>query len=348
MLKNNTGFWSSPAVFVLLSFVFGLANFVDTFLRLMFSYMMPFPYPLSADLKPFFLLFQTVFLAFFLFQLKTATWSKSLNWFRNLFAVEVFVTAVIFALFFLYQFSLATDANTIFITDGFWMAAFIIGPVFLSFLFALKLQEGHNRAFSAVFLLIGLSLVSAMVSAMYFWPQTFFHFVLPTIVDVGGRLTATLFMLGALFLAALVHWRKGLTHENILPNLRKPAFFLAVFAVVLPVFLEFYKEGLFNMVIRAVVYWGLGYSGSGWFFASLYLLALIVYLQLIYSLRMKINDSLGSRLVLLGAASLPWNGIFIFNIGYSAIPGLMLSLDAIIIGFSLRKGDISSRSGVAG
>ncbi len=123
---------------------------------------------------------------------------------------------------------------------------------------------------------------------------------------------------------------------------RKKAFFslttvfkfsIVIIALALPFFLNNIKEGLITMIIRAIVYWGLGYSGYSWYYTSLYLAAITIYIFLIKDVKASLNSSIASTLILLGVISFPWNGIMVYEFGYSSIPGNLLSLNALITGF---------------
>lgn len=320
---------------IFLSFLLGLSNFLDTFLRLLFSYMLPVEYPLNVSLKPFFFGFQALcFILFIIYKLRN---SEKLNVDGKIFGLLGFqapVFGITVFLFVLYQLDLPGKYGFTLYTTLIWLACYIVGLSITSFWFGSKLKKQNYQRFSLIFLLIGFVFLANVLAEIYLLPQTMFSYALPPIVDQIGRFTPPVFMVFALFYTQIYLTLRRSLSVSFTAVFQ---FFIVIVALVLPFFLNNYKEGLINMIIRAIVMWGLGYSGYSWYYAGLYLAAIATYIFLIKDLNASLDDSLASNLVLLGAISFPWNGIMVYEFGYSSIPGNLLSLDALITGFFMLR-----------
>jgi len=337
MQKRRSGIFEIPAVLVLLSFLFGLSNFVDTSLRLLFTFMLTIPYPSELNLKPAFFVLQVACLALFIYYIRNRNRSFARAGLGDLLTLQL---AVLVTIVFLFLLELLNPAmyGLIYYVGAVWLLVYVLGLSLTSFWFFSKLrQERSYQALSTIFLLIGLAFISTAISEIYLWPQTFLNIALPPEGEVGSRLLTTVLIAAAPFIArALLSFRRRIAKPST-SLLKNTTLYAVIAASLVPFFLNNYKEGLFPLIIRTIVYWGLGYSGQDWYFTSLYLAALVVYLSLIINLHRRLDHSTASNLILLGAVSFPWNGIMVFDFGYSSIAGNMLSLSALIVGFFLRK-----------
>ncbi len=301
--------------------------------------MLPNEYPLKVNLKPFFFIFQaSCFLFFAIYQLRKSQKLHMNSKILGLLGLQLPIFATTVLLFTLYQLAFPGKYGILPYTTLIWLACYVGGLSITSFWFSSKLRREQNcKLFSIVFLLIGLAFLANFLSEIYLLPQTLSRYALPLIVDQIGRFTPPVFMVLALFFA----WIYLTFRRNTRISFTKAVeFILVIVAFVLPYFLNSYKEGLINMILRAIVYWGLGYSGYDWYYASLYLAAIIAYVFLIKDVRTRLGKSVASNLILLGVVSFPWNGIMVYEFGYSSIPGNLLSLNALITGFfMLRKHD---------
>ncbi|MFQ5822301.1 MAG: hypothetical protein ACE5I5_20185 [Candidatus Heimdallarchaeota archaeon] len=245
--------------------------------------------------------------------------------------LAIFATTIL--LFFFYETINPGKYGIIFYTDSIWLICYVTGLSVTCFWFFSKLsKETRFQTFSIVFLLIGLAFFSKFLNEIYFWPQTLFGFSLPPDIERVTMLSPAIFMGLALFYT----WIRLSTKENVdisLPSIFKSS--VVIIALLLPIIWNNYKDGLINMIIRAIVYWGLGYGGYGWYFVSLYLAAFVAYLFLVKALSKRLDRSTASYLILLGIISFPWNGLMVLDFGYSSIPGNILSIDALIAGFSM-------------
>jgi hypothetical protein len=301
--------------------------------------MLPIEYPLKVSLKPFFFGFQALcLLLFIIYQLRNSHKLYADNKMLGLLRWQLLIFVITVFLFFLYQLAFPGKYGLLLYTKLIWLACYVAGLSITSFWFSLELRKEKNyQLFSIVFFLIGLAFLANMLTEIYLLPQTLFNYVLPHIVDQIGKFTPPIFMVAALFFTWIyLTFRRGVTSS--FTTVFK--FSIVTIALALPFFLSNYKEGLITLIIRAIVYWGLGYGGYGWYYASLYLAAIAGYVFLIENLKASLNRSLASSLILLGVISFPWNGIMVYEFGYSSILGNLLSLDALITGFfMLRKQD---------
>ncbi len=322
-------------LFVFLSFLFGLANFLDTTLKLMFSYMSSLSYPSWTYLKSVFFILQAICLAFFVLHITKENRSvenKNVQFAQRLHLLVL--TTVVFVFFFDLLMDQIKYGGFVYYTSGIWLFSYLVGLAVTCFWFSAKLlNTDRYLRFAPVFLLLGLAFTSNVVASVFFWPQTFFHVALPSEVDVGSRLLTTTLVLAALFYASAQLIPKGSVRKNLASSLRDVRLYLVFAIFLLPLLMDAYKEGLFSLVVRALVYWGLGYTGRDWYFTGLYLAAFVTYLFLVLSLRRRLPSSVSSTLIFLGVVSFPWNGIMVFEFGYSSILGNMLSLNALITGF---------------
>lgn len=323
-----------PLLFVFLSFLFGLSNFIDTSLRLS-----PFPYPPEIILKPLFFVLQAFCLIGFLFHMMSYNKPE----FRNILNLHLFVLTTTIVLFFVYEaINLGKYGITIlFINHSIWFICYLAGLSVTCFWFFSKLlKETRFRKLSVVFLFVGLAFFTNFLNEIYLWPQTLFDYPLPPEIERITMIAPALFMGHALFYTwGRLAIRKKSTKKNVAVS---PALifklFVLIIALLLPLIWNNYREGLINMIIRAIIEGGLGYPrGSGWLSVSLYLVAFVTYVFLIKHLKKRLDQTIPSYLILLGVVSLPWNGLMVLHIGYSSIPGNILSIDALIVGFFLRK-----------
>jgi len=340
MRKHQRRIAQFPALLVFLSFLFGLANFIDTSFRLIYTYMLSGSYPLGTDLKPLLFLLQATCLILFIYH--TAVHNKSsvpVGSLGSLLKLQLFVAFTIISLFFLYELGIPARYGVIYYAEAVWLLSFILGSVFVCFWFFSKLfKEPSYRSFSVVFLLVGLGFVSRVISEVYFWPQTFLNLSLPSEVDLGSRLSTTLLVLFALFYTLALLWYRRTSEKTPASILKRPQVYVVLLAFLLPLFMNSYKEGLFSLIVRTTVYWGLSYSGQDWYFSSLYLAALAAYVFVIVDLAKRLDHSLGSSLILLSVMAFPWSGITVYDpVGYSSIPGNLLALSGLIVGFFMGR-----------
>ncbi len=295
--------------------------------------MLPIEYPLKVSLKPFFFTFQALcFLLFIIYQLKDPQ-KLHIHKISGLLSLQLPVFATTVLLFLLYQLAFPGKYGILPYTALIWLACYVIGLSITSFWFGFKLARKKDlNFFSIVFFLVGLGFLVNVLSEVYLLPQTLFSIALPHVVDQIGRFAPPVFMILALLYTWIYLTFRKSTRFSLTMILQ---FFMVIVAFILPILLSAYKEGLINMIIRAIVYWGLGYSGYSWYYASLYLAAFTAYILLIKDLNTRLDNSVASDLILLGVISFPWNGIMVYEFGYSSIPGNLLSLNALITGFFL-------------
>ncbi len=317
---------------IFLSLLFGIINFLDTTSRLFFYYMSEIPYPLSTLLKPIFFMLQTVFLILFISKLIISKVKDSSH--RAIRSLLVFQLLIILVFLTIYFSSFAFPLQGQFVE----LAEFVLfwlGPAISSFWIAFLMFQRQKRNLSIAFLIIGFAFLTKPLEGLYFWTQTYFNFALPYHLVSIGMFGPLLIMAIALLSALVVIVQKFKIRINF-TTLFSPYFWAACAALAFPVVLVVANHSLGNLIIRAVVYWGLSYSGFDWYSVSLLLLSLVVYIYIVRKLGSKLDDSLPSNLIKLGCLSFVWNGVAILLFGYSSIPGNLLSLDAIAAGLMLR------------
>jgi len=298
--------------------------------------MLPVEYPLKTSLKPFFFGFQALCFLLFIVQLRNSQELSQNQKISGLLGLQLPIFGVTVFLFFLYQVAFPGKYGLLPYTALTWLACYLTGLSITGFWFGSKLKKTQNyKFFSIIFFLIGLAFLANILTEIYLLPQTLFKYALPHIVDQIGKYAPPVFMTVALFYTWIYLTLRRKARISFSIALK---FLVVILAFALPFFLNFYKGGLLNMIMRAIVYWGLGYIGYDWYYASLYLAAIVVYFFLIGDLNTHLDMSVASNLLLFGVISFPWNGINVYEFGYSSIPGNLLSLDAIITGFyMLRK-----------
>ena len=317
---------------IFLSLLFGIINFFDTTFRLFFYYMSEIPYPISTLLKPIFFMLQTVFLILFISKLIISKLKGSS--YRAIRTLLVFQLLIIMVFLTLYSNSFAFPLQGQFVE----LAEFVLfwlGPAISSFWIAFLMFQRQKRNLSIVFLIIGFAFLIKPLEGLYFWTQTYFNFALPYPLVSIGMFGPLLIMAIALLSALVVIVQKFKIRINF-TTLFRPYFWAACAALAFPVVLVVANRSLGNLIIRAVVYWGLSYSGVDWYSVSLLLVSLVVYIYIVRKLGSKLDDSLASNLIKLGCFSFVWNGVAILLFGYSSISGNLLSLDAIAAGLMLR------------
>ncbi len=150
-MKLKKRLFQPPTLLVFLSFLLGLSNFFDTFLRLLFFYMLPSEYPLKVSLKPFFFGFQALcFTLFIIYQLRNSQEPYADNKISSVlvFQIPIFITTVF--LFLLYQQALPGTYGILPYTGLVWLACYIIGLSITSFWFATKLMKEQNYQFFSI------------------------------------------------------------------------------------------------------------------------------------------------------------------------------------------------------
>lgn len=322
----------SPIVFVFFSFLFALANFVDTFLRLFFFFMLRSEYPLGVSLKPVFFGLQTFCLIAFLSQMTIPNQNSVKPKSSSIVILHFVVLALTVGLFFVYVMINPGEYGIIFVTDSLWLITYVVG---LSgsclWFFSKLLRETRFRTLSIIFLFIGLAFLINVINEIYLWTQTLFGWPLPPDIE-NISLYSPAILMG---LASFYAWIRLSAKRKV--SVFIVSFLMVTIALLLPIIWDGYRNGLINMIIRAITYWGLGYGGYGWFSASLSFAALVAYVFSARHLSKHLSQTTASYLILLGALSLPWNGLTILSFSYSSLPGNILSIDALIIGFFLRK-----------
>jgi len=324
-----------PALFVFLSLAAGVLNFLDTLARLAFFYMLGEPYFLSLTLKPIFLGFQVVCLILFLvtcFRSKSFAQYRELNRLLAIQLVLAVITALLFSdLLVISVLGMATDAMRGFLELALYVTYFLALSGTTFYIAFSLFRSSSWKTGSIVFVLIGLVYSMVFLEHMFFWSQNYLNTSFPSAVALASTYgpTALMFFAGlgsVLVLDRVYHWKNASTSRRALPFLLVPAF-------IFPIVWNNYKEGLVNLVFLAMFDWGFGFRGIDWYSVSMFLTMPIAYFLILGALSQRLSQGEIRTLILLGAASLPWNGVTVSFLGYSSIPGNMLSLNALIVGF---------------
>jgi len=335
--KNLLALPTSP---IFLSFIIAIVNFLDTVARLFFFYTSQV-YPLSTYLKPVFFILQTALLAYFIKEFRFSPRAIFLNKkFRILLDFQLVLVTVMVML---YVDSALGSVTGIAIPkqylDAAWLLIFGLGPVLTAFWAGLTvIIERRFKMIGAIFFFVGVAFLAKPIENFYFWSQTYAGYAFPYSVVAFGMFAPLFLMVSALVIAIFVVFSKVKKTRAWFSLLRSPFLYTTGVIVLIPATLTGVNEGLPNTIIRAVMYWSLGYSGFDWYAASLYLFSFVVYIYLVKQLISNLGSSLPSVLIKLGFASFPWNGLTIMMFGYSSMPGNLLSLDAVVVGLLLLKG----------
>jgi hypothetical protein len=333
---NHKLFITSPAFFVLASFIIGVLNFLDTLLRLLHFYMLNAVYPLGTYLKPISFYVQVVCLLLFLksswFTSKPTVSDQKLSRF---FALQLISAVIVLLLYIDLQLLTATrrDSFRAFIELAFSLC-YPLALLGTSFWLAWRLLTKKRwKSLPIVFVLIGLGYMMAVLESLYFWSQNYMEFAFPSIMAYIGMYAPQILMFFATVSAVLFLVLTRPVMESSLAF--KSSLLLMVPAFAMPILWNSYKDGIINFVFMAFFYWGFGYAGYGWYSVSLYLVIVIAYFIILKELSRRLSPTLASTLILLGVASLPWNGVTLLSFGYSSIAGNLISLNSIVVGVEL-------------
>lgn len=333
-LKNKV---ASPTTPLFLSFLLTIIFFADTTLRLIFSYALGADYPLPIDLKPMLFIGQIALSVYFIAALfYTRQFNSRIKNFVFL-SFQLLLVVIAFVLFVESEyggpFGFALAGGSI---DIGWLLLFWLGPA-LSALWIFAASVSRRKVILAlVFFLLFVAFLIKPFERLYFWTQTYLGLVLPYELVVLGTFGPLLVMFLALCCVSGFFFVRFKRKDWRLSKTSRIFLFASILAVVLPFFLENVKEGLPNMIVRTISWWSLGYDGFGWFAVSIYFFSFVLYIFMIKLITLRLNHSLSSRLMKLGALSLAWNGVSIFFFGYSSIAANILSLNAIAAGLLIR------------
>jgi hypothetical protein len=297
--------------------------------------MLSLVYPPGTSLKPLFFVLQSFCLMGFLFQMTSRNKHSAKPGFWGLLYLHLAVLATTVILFFVYVAIDLGKYGIIRYTDSIWIVCYVVGLSVTCFWFFSKLlREPRFRTFSIVFLFIGLAFFIHFLNIIYLWPQWLFGYPLPSDFERVTRYSPPIFMGLALFYT----WIRLSIRRNVAVSLASFfKFFVVIMTLLLPYIWNSYRRGLINLIINATINAGLEYYGYSWYSVSLYLAAFVTYIFLVKRLSKSLDQTIASYLILLGVLSFPWNGLTLLDRGYSSIPGNILSIDAIIVGFFLRK-----------
>jgi len=331
--------FKSPTFFVSFSFAVGVLNFLDTFARLMYSFMLHgAAYPLGVYLKPVFFFAQAAALIMFIISVrfveKPIVSGQTLSRFFAVHAVLIVVVVLLYVDFQVSTLAGISAANP-FLQLAFY-AVYLVSLSGTSFWFAFELLSQNKWKWrSIIFVLISLGFATAFLEPMFFWSQNYLGLVFPSqLALVGTYAPHILMFLAAMSTVTIVVQQASVKNSSLSFRL---TLLLFVPAFLLPMLWDSYKEGLINFVIRDVFYWGFGYSGYQWYAVSFYLMALVAYIITWRAISRRSDHNLAFSLIVLGVASFPWNGVALLKVGYSSIPGNVISLSSIITGTSLLK-----------
>lgn len=333
-----TDVWlKAPTFFVLVSFSVGILNFLDTLIRLMYSFTIHAQYPLDVYLKPIFFLIQAAILIMFIRSIRyVKNPALSGSTLSRFFAMQTVLAVAVVLLYLDFQLASATKMTgvTAFLQLPFLLVYFasLVGT---SFWFARELaHQNQSKLWLSVFVLLGCAFVAAAIEPLFFWSQNNVGLAFPSPLVLFGTYAPHVFMfLAAMSTLGILFWHSS-TRQ---PRRFKYVLLLFVPAFFLPLLWNGYKDGLINFVIRDVVYWGLGYYGYEWISVSFYLMAFLAYVLTLRILLSRSERSLAFTLIIFGVASFAWNGVFPFKVGYSfsSVLGNVTSLSSVITGATL-------------
>lgn len=336
---RSNAIYTPPVLFVLVSFIAGLMNFVDTSVRLLYIYMLHTSYPLSIYLKPVFLIVQAFSLLLLLATaLRMPKEQISFQKLYSFLAVQLILAVLVLLLYidFLFVAVVGLSSSLIYIELALNLSYLVVLTGTCLWFALWLLRNDKWKWVSIVFVMIGLAFGTFFLERMFFWSQNYTSLALPGKIAEIGMYGPHVFMFLAGILAVLILFLKTSTRNA--SGVSKPLLLLFIPAFFLPFFWKAYKDGLINFVLMGFIYWSFGYVGAEWYSissVSLYLVTITSYFLVLKGLSQQLTSSVASALIILGVASLPFNGITLFYLNYSSIPGNLVSLNSIIMGASL-------------
>jgi len=333
---SNRMWLKPPILFVSFSFAIGVLNFLDTFVRLIYSFMVRAPYPLGVYLKPVFFLAQTVSLILFIRSVRfTQNPFFSETKLSRFFSAHLVLIVVVILLYVDFQFlALAgMSVSTAFLQLAFYLT-YLVALTGTSFWFAFELLKWNKwKWMFIVFILIGLAFVTAFLEPVFFWSQNYVGFVFPSELSLVVTYAPHILMFFASMSSIAILFLQTSVKNS--PFWFRFALLLLVPSLLLPMLWDGYKDGLINFMIRDVIYWGFGYSGSQWYSVSFYLMSFVAYIIMWKAVSKCSHLAMEYSLIAWGVASFPWNGVVPLKVSYSSIPANVISLSSIITGASL-------------
>ncbi len=330
--------FASPVLFLVISFGISVLNCLDTFLRLMLPHIASTASPVDASLKPVFFLIQAASLILFtrrLSRIHAPDASKAS--FIRLLDMHSILGVLTVLLYVDFQIAALAQLNHVYaVLQPLFYGVYLMSLSGTCFWFALQLHKAsEGRRYSLALVSAGVAYLITVLDPALFWSQNYLHVALTGPVALVITYAPHVLMALASLLAVI-----SLARQESVKRSGPPRWLVALLlmtAFSLPLVWDSYRDGLINFIVYDVVYWSLGYSGATWLSVSLYLMTVVAYGLLWRGLARRSDRSLSSSLLILGVASLPWTGVIPLKGGYSAIPGNLISLSAIIAGTFLSK-----------
>jgi hypothetical protein len=324
-----------PTLFISLSFAIAVLNVSDNIARQMFA-LLHAVYPLGLLLKPILFFTQAILLIMFIRSARfTQKHFLSGNTLSRFFAIHLILVVGVILLY--VDFPLTALSQMSSANAALELAVNIIYLVTLSgtcLWFASQLfTQKARKELSIVFALIGLAFATVFLEEMFLWNQNYAGLVLPSQAGLIGTFAPLILMFLAAMATLAVVFMKATTNDASASL--KIGLSLLVPAFLIPTLWDGFKDGLINFVFRDMFYYGFGYSSTQWYSVSFLLMSILAYIITLRELSKRLKHDVAFGLIILGVASLPFNGIIPLAAGFSSIPGNVLSLSSIITGVSL-------------
>lgn len=324
-----------PTLFIFLSFAAAVLNVADSIAGQMYA-LFHAVYPLGLIMKPILFFAQAALLILFIrsirFTKSPFVSGKALSRFFGMQLIFVIVTILLYVDFPLAALSRMNSANAILELGV--NAIYLVALSGTCLWFASHLLiEKERKSLSIVFAILGLAFAAVFLNGIFLWTQSYAGLVLPSQLGLIGTFGPLILMFFAAMTALTVAFMKAAADDasaslKISVSLLVPAF-------LVPPLWDSFKDGLINFVFRDMFYYGFGYSSTQWYSVSFLLMSILAYIIALRELSKRLKHDVAFGLIILGVASLPFNGIVPLTAGFSSIPGNVLSLSSIITGISL-------------
>lgn len=331
-----------------LSFGAAVVNVGDTVARLLSYYVVSVRYPLPLELKSGLAAFQLLCAFWVLWASGPLRRALPPDVRGKSWEVQPVLLGLVTLLFVFDVGGFGRYADPFGLVTGFlWTVGFLAIAYLLWDLRGTLRQASRPLARWAHLLLVALALVyvTRSLEFFYFWTQTLFDFAQPVSVaylSLYGPHVLGVFALGLLWwwsrTRAVREGRRPLWRDLLVGS-------LLALALLTPPILVVTGHKLPEIVIRAFAFYTLGYSGYQWPSASLFLAAIPLYGDAIATLWPGRNARASQWLWWVGVASFPWNGTTALLLGYTSIPGSIVSLDAVLLGTGVKAA--ANQAGVA-
>lgn len=345
LFKGFKGPTAHLLLLLLLFLALAIVNAVDTLSALVATYILRQGYIITTEIRSIAFTGESILATFVLVELLRTVSSGKMDRprFKLIFSLQFITIFMALVLYVIYGY-LPLTAEDRFVTDFMWMLLFVVAATITPIVVMSEVIKGPYKEYSPAFLFVGLAFLLVAVDWLFLWTQN----ALGARMDIAVVAVARSGRPILFFMAVMSIWLILLTPEGRLSietfsriHLRKIELYGALLVGVAPVGWDFYKEGLINLIITTMIgsKFGFSFGGAGILGASFLLMTMIFFIANAIRFHYKYRSERGvwKHFVLLGMISFPLNMSFILFRNFSSIPGITLSLDALIIGYCLKR-----------